>query len=716
MPAAPDLSFIDSLDPNNPDAINEDGMRVWNVRCRLPFTAPAPVLLGGFDLADEVQRSKDALDLRDVYGDDDDKEERVFDDEIGLDPNATGDLGDNDEGELIQGISSSTSVDFFGTEMSLRALKLMAMQMAATNGIPYLPRHNLGLMGAIEWDMVIGRTVHAEVVPVESVVKAHNELESQFILRTSIKLISIPDGSMSELSDAEKAAKELSKRIGRGEVIGQSIGGWFTALQVMQNDDGDVERIIVLGVELDHLAVTRAPANPDASGIHSLRAKLQSHLAPVANAEHVVINGDPIAAATIRDMMTGNHAPAIGTIEDGLADPIAVTHTEHTTICQYAKLGATPVDAELIGEPGGHPDERHIISAAETDGTVVYQYLKAGAEPGDVSDDELVGGRIGEPAGDDESRAAAGDDEDDKRSPGEGQTATEHAAGHSIEPMCAKSDEDRGRVTLSWDADPTPEAVRSAVKAITDGELGDQVRSALQVAMADEPEPEAGEADGDTIDELDRGTATEQSVPEASDARGSAPPVKTTTLSPGESAEGTSTENDMPSLEELSALLDDKLNPVIERVQALEGGGEPPPAATQEPTVDQRVADAEARALAAEEARAETERTMASVLMEPMRVGRAAGALSIPTGPAARQGYEGIVARVREAGTCQRTVAVAQELITLVSDDIPRDRDGHAIPAARVKGQLERGLAALINAAVDDGTLIPPQQRAAWGQ
>ena len=71
-------------------------------------------------------------------------------------------------------------------------------------------------------------------------------------------------------------SEKLMRRIGRGESIGQSIGGWFTQLQVVQNDDGEVERVIVQGVELDHLAITRSPANPDSVGIVNLRDKFQT--------------------------------------------------------------------------------------------------------------------------------------------------------------------------------------------------------------------------------------------------------------------------------------------------------------------------------------------------------------------------------------------------------------------------------------------------------
>jgi hypothetical protein len=259
-----DLRFIDSIDWTNPDEISDDGMRVFNVRCRVPL--PRHAYRSALISADALPLERG---LEDIGHTGDGTDRVIIDDGDGvlLEPDQTGDPGADDEvtfgPRLVSGIASSTSVDFFGTEMSLRALRLMATQMMATNGIPYLPRHNNGLGGAVEWDSVIGRTVHAEVVPAESVAKAFNEAEAQFILRVTIALF-----------DDEPVAQTLLRRIGRGEEIGQSIGGWFTSLQIIQTEDGEVERVIVQGVELDHLAVTRAPANPDSNGIVNLRTAL----------------------------------------------------------------------------------------------------------------------------------------------------------------------------------------------------------------------------------------------------------------------------------------------------------------------------------------------------------------------------------------------------------------------------------------------------------
>lgn len=158
----------------------------------------------------------------------------------------------------VSGIASSTSQDFYGTDMSIGALTSMARQFK--NGIPYLPRHNYGLFGAsVEWDEVIGRTVDGVVEPVKAVAAPVDEREPQAVLRVTSCLY--PD---------EPKALALLRRVDRQEPIGQSIGGWFTELAVSTNEEGEVIRVQVLDVELDHLAVTRAPANPDSTDLTSV--------------------------------------------------------------------------------------------------------------------------------------------------------------------------------------------------------------------------------------------------------------------------------------------------------------------------------------------------------------------------------------------------------------------------------------------------------------
>ena len=350
------LGFIENIDWTEPDEITSDGLRIFSVRCRVPLpplvqrTALAGVIENSdlaVDLSVEAQEAglewprPAQRDLTDIGHNGDGGDRVIIDDGDGvvLEPDQTGDPGSDDEitlgqPRLVSGIASSTSIDFFGTEMSLRALKLMAVQMMRTNGIPYLPRHNNGLAGAVEWDSVIGRTVHAEIVPVEDVAKAYNASEAQFILRTTIALY-----------DDEPAAQALLRRIARGEAIGQSIGGWFTSLQILQNEDGDVERVIVQGVELDHLAVTRAPANPDSLGIVNLRDRLSNSAAmhrantllPRVMDGQVVCTTPLIARAVQAQAMQERHLLSVVDNGDGTA---SITLEIHDHEDEYEDMGA----------------------------------------------------------------------------------------------------------------------------------------------------------------------------------------------------------------------------------------------------------------------------------------------------------------------------------------------------------------------------------------
>ena len=372
----PDLGFINDIDWGAPDE-TVDGNRVFSVRCRLPFSFNA---VGQFSVIDKVTRD----------------ENRVFDDDadgIIVDPAATGDTGSDDEVELsdplVAGIASSTSIDFFGTEMSLRALKAMAAQFITEGGVPYLPRHNNGLSGGIEWDGVIGRTIYAEVVPVDGdqLAKPHNPVETHFLLRVTTRLYR-----------DEPKAQELIRRLARGEPIGQSIGGWFTQLQIVQNEEGDVERVIVQGVELDHLVATRAPANPDSNGLHSLRSTIND------------------AAARHRAVTVWTH------LESG------------QTVVTTPRIAAA-VDAmhkRAIANNNEDPEwvERHILGVEDNgDGTISVRYATA-------ADDE-----------DDETRAGADADDASSR---------EHEEGDYDAPKGSKvtaSEDDEGRTAADASAD-----------------------------------------------------------------------------------------------------------------------------------------------------------------------------------------------------------------------------------------------------------------------
>ncbi len=217
----------------------DDGKKQITIRCRESFVMPVG-----------------QASLRNSLLGDDVAEDSLTESEDAAKSNSSSKVS------VVEGIASSTSVDFYGTEMSAEALAVMSKQM--TRGIPLLPRHqSLSGGGTAEWDEVIGRTLEAEIVP-RAVDAPAEASEPQYVLKAT-----------SVLYDEEPLAQSLRRRLERGEPIGQSIGGWFTNVRVIQNDDGDISRVIVDEVELDHLAITRAPANPDSRGLYTLRSRAE---------------------------------------------------------------------------------------------------------------------------------------------------------------------------------------------------------------------------------------------------------------------------------------------------------------------------------------------------------------------------------------------------------------------------------------------------------
>jgi hypothetical protein len=150
------------------------------------------------------------------------------------------------EGDVVlEGTASTTSVDWHGTEMSLKALQEMSTQF--NKGVPYLPSH-----GDDEWDQVMGMTFESKISRSDNLAKQQDGEEGYEL---NVKTLLYGD---------DDKVKELMRRVDRGQKIGWSIGGWFTDMQFVENSQSEeIERIIVKGVELDHLATTRKPSNPD---------------------------------------------------------------------------------------------------------------------------------------------------------------------------------------------------------------------------------------------------------------------------------------------------------------------------------------------------------------------------------------------------------------------------------------------------------------------
>ena len=200
-----DITLTDSRDAG-------EGRKVWAARCRIPMQGSFPMTV-----------SRSAPSVRD-----------------------TKDSETKSAGPILVGIASSSSVDWHGTEMSVRALDGMAKQFK--NGVVYVPSHRED-----EWDEVFGRTIdaHIERGDVASLGDIGGPGEGD-VLRVTV-----------ELFMDDPRAKRLVRMVERGQVVGWSIGGWFTEMEVVTNDDDEVERMIINDVELDHLATTRRPSNPD---------------------------------------------------------------------------------------------------------------------------------------------------------------------------------------------------------------------------------------------------------------------------------------------------------------------------------------------------------------------------------------------------------------------------------------------------------------------
>ena len=216
--------------------VRENGRLVCSLRCRIPVQ---------LDVANDLSLRNAPQEVSDTSVN-----------ETKVEESESYRVGDNEV--LVLGVASSTSVDWHGTEMSLQALQRMVTQFK--RGVSHVPSHVDD-----EWDQMIGRTIDAEIEQ-RSVINPAPGLEEkgepQYIARVHSVVY----------TDTEKG-KMLVSRINRGDTIGWSIGGWFTDMRVIYDEDDEkIERVIIEDVELDHLAVTRKPSNPD-SWLEGVRSK-----------------------------------------------------------------------------------------------------------------------------------------------------------------------------------------------------------------------------------------------------------------------------------------------------------------------------------------------------------------------------------------------------------------------------------------------------------
>jgi hypothetical protein len=204
-----------------------------------------------------------------------------------------------DDRVVISGTASSTSVDWYGTEMSLRALQSMAEQFRSDKGVDIVPRHG-GWFTPLEWDDVMGRSIMATIDRADVAEPAE-------VAEPGFKLV-----VTSECDGALEKVKSLVRRLAKGQPIGMSIGGWFTEVRYICDEDGDIVRIIIEGVMLDHLAIVRSPANPDcvdlelmrsiAAAVLKARAKPATpEAAPTPEPAPAAAPAEPVAAARSTD-------------------------------------------------------------------------------------------------------------------------------------------------------------------------------------------------------------------------------------------------------------------------------------------------------------------------------------------------------------------------------------------------------------------------------
>lgn len=364
----------------------EGRARTFTVRCRVPFVfnmAPAGLMVRDTERPGEVvfsQRgsappaSLEAPESQEESGDD-----------SPLPSSRT----EGETHQLITGPASSTSVDWYETRMGVDALRSMATQFRS--GIDYFPRHH-GFLSAVEWNEVIGRTVGAELRR-ERVKAPREESDAdQFVLYVDT-LIDL----------GEELGVKLVRRIEDGNPPGQSIGGWFTEVSVTYDEDGYPIDVVILDVDLDHLAAVRSPANPDADRIWTtLEGQLAAAFQEVQNRNEdapesendEAENPEELEASTENAEPEGDtdteEPPAESTEEPPEpeatepeppvdADNEPADETERSQPVAVGQRGAVPVDV------AGLLAQRHVMGVQVEDDRVVISLER---ESDDEEDDD----------------------------------------------------------------------------------------------------------------------------------------------------------------------------------------------------------------------------------------------------------------------------------------------------------------------------------------
>lgn len=238
------VTAIGKLDRSKPDGRSASGKPIWSIRgARIPFTHDA--LFGSPrlraiapELLSDVSEERRTAIQREVA-------------EVELPEGCCG---------FVNGIASSTSVDWYGTEMTKPCLDDQSRQFREAR--PMTMSHGGFFSGPCDWDQVLGESTQAEVERVMAVENPYDATEPAYTLAVGVPIYDLKDG------------RDLCLRLAVGQKIGLSIGGWFVDVRVIADEEtGEVERILVDRVELDHVAVTRRPANPDAKGLALMRSQ-----------------------------------------------------------------------------------------------------------------------------------------------------------------------------------------------------------------------------------------------------------------------------------------------------------------------------------------------------------------------------------------------------------------------------------------------------------
>lgn len=308
----------------------EGGRRELRVRGRLPVILSAALLGGALsvDLPQPAQRAEGGEPPEGEPSEAAAEETANRAEEIPTSGMAT-----------VRGIASSTGVDWYGTEMTRAALDSMKRQMDAGE-VVYLPTH-----GEFEWHQTIGDVRSAEIAEGEVPTQA-DEGERAFILT-----------AVSEVDLSHVRGRDLIRALRGKRNIGQSIGAWFTELTFVENLDGEIERILVNDLAMDHLAATRAPANHESTGLEEVRTKgvaaIRS-LCPRA-ATQAAQRSEPPARPAVRGATPVASDPE-GTVrfKDGvpfqnLSDRHVLGYTDHGD-------GTVSVLFEAEGDPEGEDD------------------------------------------------------------------------------------------------------------------------------------------------------------------------------------------------------------------------------------------------------------------------------------------------------------------------------------------------------------------------